>query len=79
MAASVLDESLTIAAPGTLLIARKGRLIVQCGTGQIQINRLRINKGKGLPMDTVAAINGFQRFLPEGAQFDANDLVDPNL
>ena len=79
LAASVLDEPPTTAAPGTLLIARKGRLIVQCGTGQIQIDRLRINKGKGLPMDTAAAINGFQRFLPEGAQFDANDLVDPNL
>jgi methionyl-tRNA formyltransferase len=79
LAASVLDEAPTTAAPGTLLIARKGRLIVQCGTGQIQIDRLRINKGKGLPMDTAAAINGFQRFLPEGAQFDANDLVDPNL
>ena len=79
LAASVLDEAPTQATPGTLLIARKGRLIIQCGVGQIQIDRLRINKGKGLAMDTAAAINGFQRFLPEGAQFDANNLVDFKL
>ena len=60
-------------APGTLIMARKGRLIIQCGSGQLQIQRLRINKGKGLPMDTAAAINGFQSFLPEGTQFDAGN------
>lgn len=79
LAASVLDGDPIEAKPGTVLIARKGRLIIQCGTGQLQLQRLRINKGKGLPMDTAAAINGFQRFLPEGAQFDANNLVDSNL
>ena len=79
LAASVLDGDLIEAKPGTVLIARKGRLIIQCGTGQLQLQRLRINKGKGLPMDTAAAINGFQRFLPEGAQFDANKLVDSHL
>ncbi len=76
---SALSSTSTLVAPGTLLIARKGRLIIQCGIGQLQIQRLRINKGKGLPMDTAAAINGFQRFLPEGAQFDANDLGGHNL
>jgi methionyl-tRNA formyltransferase len=64
------------AAPGTIVVARKGQFVVQCGTDQLQVQRLRINKGKGLPMDAAAAINGFQRFLPEGAQFDA-DGVSP--
>jgi len=64
------------AAPGTIVAARKGQFVVQCGTDQLQVQRLRINKGKGLPMDAAAAINGFQRFLPEGAQFDA-DGVSP--
>ena len=74
-----LSSTSTPAAPGTLLMARKGRLIIQCGIGQLQIQRIRINKGKGLPMDTAAAMNGFQRFLPEGAQFDANNSGGPNL
>ena len=69
----LLSSTSTPTAPGTLLMARKGRLIIQCGSGQLQIQRLRINKGKGLPMDTAAAINGFQRFLPEGTQFDAGN------
>jgi methionyl-tRNA formyltransferase len=64
------------AAPGTIVVARKGQFVVQCGTDQLQVQRLRINRGKGLPMDAAAAINGFQRFLPEGAQFDA-DGVSP--
>jgi methionyl-tRNA formyltransferase len=67
------ESATTIAArskPGTLVQAKKNILLIQCGTGRLQIKQLRLNKGKGLPLGPSAVINGFQRFFPEGAVFD---------
>lgn len=45
--------------PGALVDAGKKRLIVECGAGLLQLDRLRLNRGKGLVMDAAAARNGY--------------------
>jgi len=58
--------------PGTVIAAnaREG-LRVACGTGAIEIKRLQVNRGKGLPLLAVQALNGFKDLLGSGRVFRA--------
>lgn len=54
------------AAPGELVDSGKKRLIVACGQGFLEILRLQVNRGKGLPMDASAAKNGYGALFRPG-------------
>ena len=66
-AADESDTGLT-AAPGTLI--RRGRqgIEVRCGTGVLRITRLKLNRGKGAPLDAAAVINGYGGFFEVGGR-----------
>jgi methionyl-tRNA formyltransferase len=53
--------------PGRQARASKKSITVECGSGWLQVARLKINRGKGLPMDAAAARNGY----PDVFQTDA--------
>jgi methionyl-tRNA formyltransferase len=46
-------------------IDRKG-LVVKCGSGAVRILRVALARGKGLPMDIAALINGYPDLLRVG-------------
>jgi methionyl-tRNA formyltransferase len=53
-------------AAGTVIgIDRKG-LVVKCGSGAVRILRVALARGKGLPMDIAALINGYPDLLRVG-------------
>ena len=55
--------------PGRQLPAGKKSLLVECGDGVLAINELKINRGKGLPMDSAAAKNGYPDLFNEDGVF----------
>ena len=67
------QQAQTTAPPGSIVEASKRALLVQCATGLLQVDRLRIEKGKGTALDAKAAVNGFRDVLQPGAH-----LVEPN-
>jgi len=72
LAATAMADSTgrpTKPAPGTLMDASKIGLFIQCATGQLQITSLRMEQGKGTPLNPAAAINGFGDLFRNGAQF----------
>ena len=62
------DES--SAAPGTLTEASKQGLVVRCAIGSLQINRIRVERGKGAVLDPASAINGFADLFTIGHQLE---------
>ena len=53
--------------PGTILSAHpKFGLEVACGTGSLFIKRLRLSRGKGLPLSIAEALNGFRSLFTVG-------------
>jgi methionyl-tRNA formyltransferase len=60
------------ARPGTVLAGdTRAGLRVACGTGTLQIRRLQVNRGKGLPLRAAEALNGFPDLLRSGQVFHA--------
>ena len=57
-------------APGTLVRADRDGLVVQCATGQLQITRLRLNRGKGRALSPAEALNGYPSEFRAGTGFD---------
>lgn len=58
------------AAPGTLIVANRTGIQVACGAGVLNIRRLRLNVGKGLPLTAADAVNGYGRLLAPGVRFE---------
>ena len=50
----------------------KTGIAVQCGSGELLITRLKLNKGKGLAMYAADAINGYGEILRPGAIIDGS-------
>ncbi len=55
--------------PGTLIHGSRNRLIVACGEGALAITVLKLNRGKGRPMDAAAALNGYTELFSHGTRF----------
>ena len=75
LAARAIEQQQTqiSAPPGSIVEASKRALLVQCATGLLQIDRLRVERGKGAALDAKAAVNGFRDVLQPGAY-----LVEPD-
>ena len=54
--------------PGTIVDASKSGIIVQCETDLLQINAVKVEKGKGSTLDPAAAVNGFGDLFHVGAR-----------
>jgi len=60
------------ATPGQVVSAKAhAGITVACGTGTLTIRRLQLNRGKGLPLTSAQALNGFAELLGEGCVFHA--------
>ena len=57
--------------PGRQTQASKKTITIECGSGWIQVSKLKINRGKGLPMDAAAARNGYPDVFQAGAVFSS--------
>ena len=55
--------------PGTVAGRDKRSIRINSGEGQLAITRLRLNRGKGLPMNAPAAVNGFGELFALGQSF----------
>ena len=64
------DSDNAATAPGTIIECAKTGIAVQCGSGELLITRLKLNKGKGLAMNAADAINGYGEILCPGAIID---------
>lgn len=58
-------------AAGTQLDAGKKRLVVACGNGCLEVEQLKINRGKGAAMNAAAARNGYADVFSPGRVFTA--------
>ena len=61
------------AVPGTLLSAPKGRVLVACGDGILELLDVRLTRGKGLPMAAADARNGYPALFAAGQRFETLD------
>lgn len=56
------------ATPGTLL--RRGKQwCVACGEGELELETVQLNRGKGTPLAMQSAVNGYPALLREGTRF----------
>jgi methionyl-tRNA formyltransferase len=55
--------------PGQILGLDKRALTVACGSGSIDISRVQIARGKGIPIDAEALYNGFRTAFAPGRRF----------
>lgn len=53
-------------APGTVIAVDRAGILVKCGSGAVRVSRVALARGKGLPMDTRALINGYPDLLRPG-------------
>ena len=58
------------AEPGAILLAGKGRILIACGQGALNLEALRLNRGKGNVLGPREARNGFSQLFRPGARFD---------
>ena len=58
------------AEPGAVLLAGKGRILIACGQGALNLEALRLNRGKGNVLGPREARNGFSQLFRPGARFD---------
>ena len=54
-ATSELPDIEPVGTPGRQAHASKKNITIECGSGWLQVSKLKINRGKGLPMDAAAA------------------------
>ena len=66
------DSDNAATAPGTIIECAKTGIAVQCGSGELLITRLKLNKGKGLAMNAADAINCYDDILCPGANIDGS-------
>lgn len=57
--------------PGRQIETGRKEIIIECGTGLLRILKLKINRGKGLPMDAAVARNGYPDLFHTDAVFSA--------
>ena len=57
------------AEPGTLLESAKHRILVACGSGALELDFLKINRGQGRTLAAADARNGFPGLFFAGARF----------
>lgn len=57
--------------PGTIVRIDKAGLWLACGTGQLCIPQIQLNRGKGTPLPAKAAANGYPGVLHTGARLAA--------
>ena len=55
--------------PGRQTHTSKKTITIECGSGWIQVSKLKINRGKGLPMDAATARNGYPDVFQTGSVF----------
>ena len=70
-ATSELPDIEPVGTPGRQAHASKKNITIECGSGWLQVSRLKINRGKGLPMDAAAARNGYPDVFLTDAVFSA--------
>lgn len=71
-----LTDIAPMGTPGRQAPVSKKTVTIECGSGWLQVSKLKINRGKGLPMDAAAAHNGYPDVFQTGAVFsnpEAND------
>lgn len=73
--ARIQDNGTSTIAPGTIKECTKAGIAVQCGSGELLITQLKLNKGKGLAMDAADAINGYGDILRPSAIIDGTDTA----
>lgn len=61
-------------AAGTIIQITRAGLFVACGSGQLCISSLQLNRGKGTAMTAKAAANGYSSLIAPGQRF----LTSPN-
>jgi methionyl-tRNA formyltransferase len=66
-----IDEPRPDTAPGTIVATSKRAITVACGEGVLEITRLKLNRGKGTPLDAAAALNGYRELFAPGATLGA--------
>lgn len=54
-------------APGTMI--RAPRPAIACGSGVLELVTVRLNRGKGKPMDIASAVNGYDAVFAAGTRF----------
>lgn len=59
--------------PGTVMAFDRKGLAVACGEGILNIQRLRLNVGKGRPMSAAEAANGYAALLAPGSRLTGPD------
>ena len=58
-------------APGTIVEASKRAITVACGEGVLEVTLLKLNRGKGKPMNAAAALNGYRELFAAGVVLGA--------
>lgn len=66
-------ESGAAGSPGTVLAFGRNGLAVACGEGVLNIQRLRLNVGKGRPMSAAEAANGYAALFAPGTRLTGPD------
>ena len=57
---------------GAILLVGKGQILIGCGQGALNLQALRLNRGKGTVLGPREARNGFPQLFRPGARFDPN-------
>lgn len=68
-------DNLLPPSPGEQIDAGRKRIVVACGVGSLEIQQLKINRGKGAVMDAAATRNGYGDVFYPGVVFSANSPV----
>lgn len=71
-AVAVAGSSDQTAAPGTIVQADKHGISITTGRGNLLLQRLQLNRGKGRPLTAADAVNGYPDLFCPGARFDAD-------
>ena len=77
MLAASASAAILDAEPGTILPAGKGRILIACGQGALNLEALRLNRGQGKVLGPREARNGFPQLFRPGARFDGNRVSSP--
>ncbi len=59
------------APPGSIIQAGKLGITIATGSGDLRLQRLQLNRGKGRPLSAAEAVNGYPALFFHGARFDA--------
>lgn len=64
--------------PGWQTQASKKTVTIECGSGWLQVSKLKINRGKGLAIDAAAARNGYPDLFQSDAVFSNPEADAPS-